>query len=1206
MSVNAPPGRGLTLVFSDIEGSTPLWDADPESMSRAIDLHDTILRTALIRHGGYEMRTEGDAFKVAFVDASHAIRWAIDVQRELLDADWDDRLLALELAGEQRAGDKVVYRGLRVRIGLHTGDAEAKLHPTTGRMDYYGPMVNATARIAATGAGGQIVASAETLASSGKVAGVFRHELGIHMLKGVSRSFELFELIGERLPQRSHPPLKTQRALGVAGAARREERKHVSAVWIGYPTNVEAGREALVDAWVDEVVGQVRRLGAHVHSRSDACLSVIFGVPRVHQDDAERAARFAVSIMQSVSEVASLVAPDSDAFGAVVRTGDVHVVTQSNGAVTVTGPCVDDAPVLSGRGAAIAADRSTREALEALAPGDWARLEDGLWSLPDLPHRATVVQPAVVGREVEIAAVSRATRKLQDGLGHVVCICGQAGIGKTRLKEHLRAVAGDTVRWFESQGAASVQTSYGPIVDILRRTWGLIDSESPLMARAKLRAALSVISDESARNQVQRVVGQLLQIPSDVDDGVLDPRALSANVALGLRTLLGNEGAPTVIALDDAHQLDDGTLQALTALCDLTDHLPLMLVVAWRPGISDGIEQFVAHAHRNFRHRLTELNLEPLDANTATELATSLLGPAIPAEVSRELAERAGGNPLFLIESVRSLRQQGYVENGTWAHQRGVLRIPLPSSVRGVVAERIDSLEPHVRQTLQRASVIGRRFERTEVEALSPDADLDDALAQLVRSELISERRRIPTREYAFTSDLVRETAYETLTSNRLPILHQRAGTSLEQSGAARTQEGIERLAEHFSIAGDRARALEYAMKAAEWAEQLSSPALAVRHYWRALGLLGRSTDRERRQHLEITQRLLSLPGWAAGGSYEQGLDHLETALQVAHEIEELPAVVRLTSIKGLQRQSAQLLREALQIAEQCADPRSVATAATRYGDYLGSKALYSEAFPYIYRAIELYEKADDPYGRALAMAVSGRCYSARAGHLTASLELAAAARAIAEKTEDPNLLAWRAMEAEPLMYQGAWNRVVEVANESLPIAWEVGARSPVFFASAWLGVALVQLARYDEARAVLDRAEREAAIHPGAAFPLTYIRIARAQLDLVDGEFENAEKRAQAAVEAATQRGYRMELGAANRVLAEVLMATNRPIEASACLEAALQELRQTEARPELAITLMTKARLLGDSDPAASEAAAQEGESLLREMGATGWLPG
>ena len=206
-----------TLVFTDVQNSTVLWEQCESAMRKAIKMHHVIMRRLIAQHSGYEVKTEGDAFMVAFPDPSDAIEWCTAAQKALLEADWPGEILALPDGCRQLTPDgHVIWNGLRVRMGMHTGTCKVEVDPTTCRKDYYGPMVNTAARIAGLPVGGQIVCSGATFEQQ-QQSGCWLHgcqmlPCGMYRLKGISQMVEVYQIIPHMLQSRTilPPPRHSQ------------------------------------------------------------------------------------------------------------------------------------------------------------------------------------------------------------------------------------------------------------------------------------------------------------------------------------------------------------------------------------------------------------------------------------------------------------------------------------------------------------------------------------------------------------------------------------------------------------------------------------------------------------------------------------------------------------------------------------------------------------------------------------------------------------------------------------------------------------------------------------------------------------------------------------------------------------------------------------------------------------------------------------
>eukprot|EP00817_Percolomonadidae_sp_ATCC50343_P006769 CAMPEP_0117422802 /NCGR_PEP_ID=MMETSP0758-20121206/3576_1 /TAXON_ID=63605 /ORGANISM="Percolomonas cosmopolitus, Strain AE-1 (ATCC 50343)" /LENGTH=615 /DNA_ID=CAMNT_0005205655 /DNA_START=125 /DNA_END=1969 /DNA_ORIENTATION=- len=199
-----PKGENVVLVFTDIKGSTKLWEKSVSGMSNAIFLHNDVLRDIIFATGGYEVKTEGDAFMVAYENPLKAVEFAVRAQKELLHVQWPESILGEpQTALEEDSTGKIIFNGIRIRIGIHMGNALTKKDPFTDRTDYFGPTVNRAARIESTGDGGQVLLSEQVYVklqeSLDEFKGLFDEEihidsLGSFKLRGVEEEATLYQV----------------------------------------------------------------------------------------------------------------------------------------------------------------------------------------------------------------------------------------------------------------------------------------------------------------------------------------------------------------------------------------------------------------------------------------------------------------------------------------------------------------------------------------------------------------------------------------------------------------------------------------------------------------------------------------------------------------------------------------------------------------------------------------------------------------------------------------------------------------------------------------------------------------------------------------------------------------------------------------------------------------------------------------------------
>lgn len=579
------------------------------------------------------------------------------------------------------------------------------------------------------------------------------------------------------------------------------------------PEDVRALQEELFAA----ADGEIRRYGGVTEKFVGDAIMAVFGIPHAHEDDAERAVRAALALRERFAE---LIERSRERYGELalrigVNTGEVVAGREAaaRGELMVSGDAVNVAARLQQRAGAseilvgARTHAATHRSVEyvsrgmAAAKGKGAPLE--AWAVVTVdvdpgerPGGGGFAAP-MVGRDDELAVLrALAARVERERAPQLVTVFGPAGVGKSRLLAEFvksipqaRVLKGRCLPYGDG-------ITYWPLAEALKTHAAILDTDSADVARDRLRDAISAVvpaeHDERVLEAVAWTIG--LALPPDplTSDEV---RRRLHDAWSRLLAALGSERL-TVLAVEDIHWASEPLLDLLEHLADTPQESALLVVCPSRPELLDARPTWAAG-----RANTTALTLSPLSRDEAGRLAEALLGSAdVPAAASMAILERADGNPFFLEEILRMLIDRGALarRNGGWRATDVLDDIPLPDSVHGVIAARIDLLEPLARDALRRCSVIGRAFWPRAVDVE------EDAIAALGRRGLVVEppaSTMAGMREFAFKHVLIRDVAYGGLPKTERRRLHAQVAGWLGAVAPDREAELAELAAYHLEEA---------------------------------------------------------------------------------------------------------------------------------------------------------------------------------------------------------------------------------------------------------------------------------------------------------------------------------------------------------------------------------------------------------------------
>ncbi len=530
------------------------------------------------------------------------------------------------------------------------------------------------------------------------------------------------------------------------------------------------------------------------------------------------------------------------------------------------------------------------------------------------------LQAEMVGRDEELSALSGVMADLKQGVGRIVCVLGEAGLGKSRLIAELRSsdewsvsqvvrwsgnrpidhattrlsdyVTAPSPIWYETP-SLSYETShaYGLFQRLIRTVQGIAYNDPPPVIREKLASLVECLA-QGRRARAMQVVEALFGLDSEHDGLPLEAEAFRRELfeAMHAWWRVRFSERPTVLVFDDMHWSDAASIELLRQLLPLTAEIPLVLLCAMRAERQAPAWQIKTAADEEYQHRYTEVLLRPLSEADSNELVNRLLSNAdLPERLRASILEKSGGNPFFIEEVVRTLIDSGAVVaeerpfNGEtrryWRATSAGADFPIPENLQLLLAARMDRLEDLTRGTLQIASVIGRSFYHRVLQAVDEaNTELDQRLGTLLRLDMIREAARVPEVEYAFRNPLTQEAVYQTILLKRRREFHRRVGEAMEALYPDRLERLYGLLAHHFALAGLRDKAIEYSRQASQQAVALYAYDDAVRNLRAALALIEPWEHSE--IHLTLLEELgdvyrLLRDGRGAIAQYQQALELL-------------------------------------------------------------------------------------------------------------------------------------------------------------------------------------------------------------------------------------------------------------------------------------------------------------------------------------------
>jgi class 3 adenylate cyclase/tetratricopeptide (TPR) repeat protein len=931
------------------------------------------------------------------------------------------------------------------------------------------------------------------------------------------------------------PPVRT------AAAALSSERRLVTVLFadlVGFTSLSEAQdpdevRESL-SRYFDTCRTLIGRYGGTVEKFIGDAVMAVWGTPVAQEDDAERAVRAALDLVQAVAALGEEVGwPDLKARAGVL-TGEAAVTLGATGEGMVAGDLVNTASRIQAAappGTVYVGERTRRTTDAAVVYEDAGPHElkgkaepVPLWralrvvAMVGGKQRSAGLEAPFVGRDAELRTVKELFHQSAEGRkAHMVSVIGVAGIGKSRLSwEFWKYIDGlrELVRWHRGRCLAYGEgVTYWALAEMVRSRAGIVEGEDQTSARSKLRQTIEeFVPDLEERSWMEARLAHLLALEERT---ARDPEDLFGAWRRFFERIADVE--PVALIFEDLQWADPALLDFIEYLLNWSRGYPIFVMSLARPDISDRFPSWAAA-----RRGVSTMYLEPLRREDMEQLLDGLV-PGLPDPVRQAILDRAEGVPLYAMETVRMLLDRGLLiqEESVYRPAGPIEELAVPESLHALIAARLDGLPPEERSLLQDASVIGKTFSVGAASAVSgrDEASLESNLASLVRKEVLGVQAdpRSPERgQYVFLQDLIRRVAYETLSKRDRKARHLAMAEYFERHWAGEEQEIAEVLASHYleahgaapdapDAADIKSRARDALIRAGTRSESLAARRAALSYFEQANEL----TD-EPALKADLLTRAANMSMDA--GLLERGRGLYDKAIAITKELGDEVGEARIeirrafmATADGRLEESLERMTRAHEILSKYPPGPELAEAAAEVSRLSFFMGRTDDALEYIERALPIAEELFLP--ELLSMALNTKSLIVRTqGRPQEGMALLRHALYLALEYDAAGA-AMRAYNnlSSTLDNQSGYSEMEDLNERGLALARKVGHQGwEAKFLSGRVPL-LVVLGRWEEAL----QADAEAALVPDAS-SLAAMAMERNILCLVHavrGDFDLAEQ---------------------------------------------------------------------------------------------------
>jgi class 3 adenylate cyclase/predicted ATPase len=745
----------------------------------------------------------------------------------------------------------------------------------------------------------------------------------------------------------------------------------------------------VVRAYQETCAKVIARFEGHIAQYLGDGLLVYFGYPLAHEDDAQRAVRAGLGIIEALGQLNTRLARERGVHLAVrlgIHTGLV-VVGEVGGGPRQEQLALGETPNLAARLQGLAAPNTlvVSAATLPLLGGFFTSQSLGTSVLKGLTQPVEVYQVLhesmarsrleaaggtglipLVGREQEVALLRERWAQVKEGLGQVVLLSGEAGIGKSRLVQVLKEqVAAEPQAWLTPCQCSPYHqnTALYPMIDLLERVVLHLDrEESPQQKLRKLEGHLVQYGFPLA--EAVPLYASLLSLPLTTD---YTPLPLSPaqhkqqTLHALLRTLLRIAAQqPVLFVMEDLHWVDPTTLEFLSLLVDQGPTARILVLLTFRPDFSP---PWTGRSH------LTQVTLPRLPRRQAAEMAARVAhSKTLPAEVLAQVVAKTDGVPLFIEELTKMVLESGLLQE---REERYDLRGPLPplaipATLHDSLMARLDRLAT-VKGLVQLGATLGREFSSALLQAVAPwdEGTVQQGVQQLVEAEFLYQQGLPPQATYVFKHALIQEAAYQSLLKSTRQQYHQHIAQVLVERFPETAETQPELVAHHYTEAGLGAQAVLYWQRAGQHALQRSANLEAVQHLTKGLEVLKTLPNAPQRlqQELDLQLALGSALRATRGNAAPEVEQTYARAHALCQQVGETPQLfATLWALNSFYRNQGgglmerELGEQLVRLARREAAPTDLLAAYEALGQTLFYLGDYTAAWTYLEQGITLID----------------------------------------------------------------------------------------------------------------------------------------------------------------------------------------------------------------------------------------------------------